>query len=103
MGFIFVLPNAIMTAIANVTMGERIRLKDCFKVRFIFLLGLNVITEFVAGLIMPGDPIANVTFKTYSYIAQSQAIFFLSDLKLGHYMKVNSKKFDAKQNRNIPF
>jgi hypothetical protein len=52
------------------------------------ILGLNVITEFIAGLIMPGDPIANVTFKTYAYITQVQGLFFLSDLKLGHYMKV---------------
>ncbi len=37
---------------------------------------------------MPGDPIANVTFKTYGYITQAQALLLISDLKLGHYMKV---------------
>ena len=65
-------------------------------------LGLNVITEFVAGLIMPGDPIANVTFKTYAYITQNQALFFLSDLKLGHYMKVRSMGHDTKNNQPGP-
>jgi hypothetical protein len=39
---------------------------------------------------MPGDPLANVTFKTYGYISQYQALLLVSDLKLGHYMKVIS-------------
>lgn len=50
--------------------------------------GLNVITEYVMGLILPGKPIANVCFKTYGYISMSQAISFLNDFKLGHYMKI---------------
>ncbi|KAJ6405041.1 hypothetical protein OIU84_013089 [Salix udensis] len=40
------------------------------------------------GLIYPGRPIANVCFKTYGYISMSQAVSFLSDFKLGHYMKI---------------
>ncbi len=47
-----------------------------------------MITEFVAGVAIPGDPLANVTFKTYGYITQYQALLLISDLKLGHYMKV---------------
>jgi OPT family oligopeptide transporter len=66
----FLLPIGIITAIANQTPG------------------LNIITEFVIGYILPGRPIANVTFKTYGYIAMYQAIVFVADLKLGHYMKV---------------
>ena len=27
------------------------------------VIGLNVITEFIAGFLLPGKPIANVTFK----------------------------------------
>ncbi|KAF9434053.1 hypothetical protein BGZ76_008652 [Entomortierella beljakovae] len=50
--------------------------------------GLNVITEYVIGYILPGHPIANVTFKTLGYISMSQAMTFTSDLKLGHYMKI---------------
>ncbi|XAR53888.1 hypothetical protein NMG60_11022605 [Bertholletia excelsa] len=50
--------------------------------------GLNVITELIIGYIYPGKPLANVTFKTYGYISMSQAIAFLSDFKLGHYMKI---------------
>lgn len=40
------------------------------------------------GLILPGQPITNVCFKTYGYISMAQAISFLSDFKLGHYMKI---------------
>ncbi|OAE28509.1 hypothetical protein AXG93_1736s1050 [Marchantia polymorpha subsp. ruderalis] len=50
--------------------------------------GLNVISEYIMGYLLPGQPIANVTFKTYSTIANGQALNFLSDFKLGHYMKI---------------
>jgi len=40
------------------------------------------------GYILPGKPIANVCFKTYTYISMSQAVSFLQDFKLGHYMKI---------------
>ncbi|KAF9298585.1 hypothetical protein BGZ91_010061, partial [Linnemannia elongata] len=50
--------------------------------------GLNIITEYVIGYILPGQPIPNVTFKTLGYISMAQAMTFTSDLKLGHYMKV---------------
>ncbi|KAL6184522.1 hypothetical protein ACLB2K_045923 [Fragaria x ananassa] len=50
--------------------------------------GLNVITEYAIGLILPGKPILNVCFKTYGYISMAQAISFLNDFKLGHYMKI---------------
>lgn len=53
--------------------------------------GLNIITEYVMGVIYPGRPIANVCFKTYGYISMSQAVSFLSDFKLGHYMKIPTR------------
>ncbi|KAK8494816.1 hypothetical protein V6N12_055139 [Hibiscus sabdariffa] len=53
--------------------------------------GLNVITELIIGYIYPGKPLANVVFKTYGYISAAQAIMFLQDFKLGHYMKVPPK------------
>ncbi|KAL1916174.1 uncharacterized protein VTP21DRAFT_6178 [Calcarisporiella thermophila] len=53
-----------------------------------YQVGLNIITEFVIGLLHPGEPIANQTFKTYGYISMYQALGFTADLKLGHYMKV---------------
>lgn len=53
--------------------------------------GLNVITELIIGYLYPGKPLANVAFKTYGYISMSQALGFLSDFKLGHYMKIPPK------------
>ncbi|KAG0199594.1 hypothetical protein BGX28_007141 [Mortierella sp. GBA30] len=50
--------------------------------------GLNIITEYVIGYLLPGRPIANVTFKTLGYISMNQAMTFTGDLKLGHYMKI---------------
>ncbi|GAB2292055.1 oligopeptide transporter 4 [Dionaea muscipula] len=70
LAFIFTLPISIITATTNQTPG------------------LNIITEYVMGIILPGRPIANVCFKTYGYVSMSQAVSFLSDFKLGHYMKI---------------
>jgi len=50
--------------------------------------GLNIITEYAMGLIYPGRPIANVCFKVYGYMSMAQAVSFLNDFKLGHYMKI---------------
>ncbi|KAI5427017.1 variant 2, OPT super [Lathyrus oleraceus] len=53
--------------------------------------GLNVITELVIGYIYPGKPLANVAFKTFGHISMVQALAFLGDFKLGHYMKIPPK------------
>jgi hypothetical protein len=65
--------------------------------------GLNVITEYAMGLIMPGYPIANVCFKVYGYMSMSQAVAFLSDFKLGHYMKIPPKSMFLVQVINALF
>ncbi|KAJ4843126.1 oligopeptide transporter 4 [Turnera subulata] len=70
MAFVFTLPISIITATTNQTPG------------------LNIITEYVMGIIYPGRPIANVCFKTYGYMSMDQAVSFLNDFKLGHYMKI---------------
>ncbi|EPS68970.1 hypothetical protein M569_05793, partial [Genlisea aurea] len=54
-------------------------------------IGLNIITEMVIGYVYPGRPLANVSFKTYGYISMVQALGFLRDFKLGHYMKIPPK------------
>ncbi|KAJ8551102.1 hypothetical protein K7X08_000472 [Anisodus acutangulus] len=66
----FTLPISIITATTNMSPG------------------LNVITEYFIGLVYPGRPIANVCFKTFGYMSMSQAVSFLQDFKLGHYMKI---------------
>ncbi|PIN22470.1 Sexual differentiation process protein ISP4 [Handroanthus impetiginosus] len=70
LAFSFTLPISIITATTNRTPG------------------LNVITQYIMGVIYPGRPIANVCFKVYGYVSMTQAIAFLSDFKLGHYMKI---------------
>ncbi|KAL8131034.1 oligopeptide transporter 2-like [Apium graveolens] len=70
LALIFTLPISVITATTNQTPG------------------LNIITEYVMGVIYPGRPIANVCFKTFGYMSMNQAVSFLNDFKLGHYMKV---------------
>ncbi|GMJ14979.1 oligopeptide transporter 1, ARABIDOPSIS THALIANA OLIGOPEPTIDE TRANSPORTER 6 [Hibiscus trionum] len=50
--------------------------------------GLNIITEYVIGYMYPEHPVANMCFKVYGYISMTQALTFVSDFKLGHYMKI---------------
>ncbi|KAL3373976.1 hypothetical protein AABB24_005774 [Solanum stoloniferum] len=50
--------------------------------------GLNIITEYVWGYMYPGFPVANMLFKVYGYISMAQALSFVYDFKLGHYMKI---------------
>ncbi|RZS18260.1 hypothetical protein BHM03_00050499 [Ensete ventricosum] len=57
MAFVFTLPISIITATTN-------------QVR------LNIITEYMMGLIQPGKPISNVCFKVYGYMSMAQAVCF---------------------------
>ncbi|KAG0046030.1 hypothetical protein BGZ83_008757 [Gryganskiella cystojenkinii] len=69
-GWLLTLPICAMTAVTG------------------FGPGLNVITELICGYMLPGKPIANMVFKCYGYMAMYQCMQLLSDLKLGHYMKI---------------
>ncbi|XP_059662163.1 oligopeptide transporter 7-like [Cornus florida] len=68
--FLFTLPIGIIVAITNQQPS------------------LNIITEYIIGYIYPGYPVANMCFKVYGCISTTQAITFLQDFKLGHYMKI---------------
>ncbi|KAF9217694.1 hypothetical protein BGZ59_001122 [Podila verticillata] len=70
LGFVLTLPIGVMNAVTG------------------YGPGLNVITELVIGYILPGKPIANMTFKCYGYMAMYMCNNLMSDLKLGHYMKI---------------
>ncbi|KAI9031636.1 OPT family small oligopeptide transporter [Phycomyces nitens] len=50
--------------------------------------GLNVVAEMICGFMLPGNPIANMYFKTLGYNTVNQAGQMANDLKIGHYMKV---------------
>ncbi|SCU93346.1 LAFA_0F15896g1_1 [Lachancea sp. 'fantastica'] len=69
----FMLPVGIIFALTNISVG------------------LNVLTEFIIGYMVPGKPIAMMFFKTFGYITNSQAVSYAQDMKLGHYMKVAPK------------
>lgn len=69
-GAIFLLPIGVITAKSNQEVG------------------LNMISELVVGYMLPGRPLAMMIFKTTMYMMTSQALMFISDQKLGHYMKI---------------
>lgn len=52
------------------------------------LITVNLLAEMLPGYIMPGKPIANMVFKTFSIQCLQAGIYFVQDLKLGHYMKI---------------
>lgn len=54
-------------------------------------VGLNVVTEFIIGYMVPGKPLAMMFFKTFGYITNNQAVLFAQDMKLGHYMKIDPR------------
>ena len=51
-------------------------------------VALQVLAELIVGYMLPGRPVAMMIFKTFSFISLTQAIAFLGDLKIGHYMKI---------------
>ena len=68
--FVWIIPIGMVAAITNIG------------------IGLNVFTEFLVGYMLPGRPVAMMLFKTFGCITMNQALSFLEDLKLGHYLKV---------------
>jgi len=50
LALVFFVPVGVIQAISN------------------FQIGLNVLTEFIAAYVLPGKPIANMTFKVYGYM-----------------------------------
>lgn len=51
-------------------------------------VGLNIVTELIAGYLFPGKPFANLMVKLYGFIPMRQGLDFSRDLKLAQYMKV---------------
>jgi hypothetical protein len=68
MGVVFTVPIGLVQAISG------------------WQVGLNVLTEFVIGLLIPGQTLAVIGFKSLGYNIVIQALNLVSDLKLGHYM-----------------
>lgn len=70
---VFLLPVGIIYSLTNIAVG------------------LNVVTEFIIGYMIPGKPLCMMFFKTFGYITNNQAVTFAQDMKLGHYMKVSPR------------
>ncbi|TWU76087.1 hypothetical protein ED733_007643 [Metarhizium rileyi] len=49
---------------------------------------LNVIAEFIGGMIVEGNALAMNFFKSYGYVTCAHALSFANDLKLAHYVKI---------------
>ncbi|KAJ7339942.1 OPT oligopeptide transporter protein-domain-containing protein [Mycena albidolilacea] len=49
---------------------------------------LNILAQIIPGALLPGNPLANMLFKSYSVQTLTEATSFIQDLKLGHYVKV---------------
>ncbi|KAK3193867.1 hypothetical protein Dsin_025177 [Dipteronia sinensis] len=58
---------------------------------------LDIIPEILIGYIYPGKPIANMVFKELCLSIQSQALTFIGDFKLAHYMKIPPKSMFVAQ------
>ncbi|ORY51537.1 hypothetical protein BCR33DRAFT_458016 [Rhizoclosmatium globosum] len=52
------------------------------------LIELKAVSELISGYIFQGDIMAVMTFKTLSSVAMSQGLVLVSDMKLGHYLKI---------------
>lgn len=70
LGTVFIIPTGILRAMTNQ------------------LVSLNLFSELVGGYVMPNKPVAVLLFKTFTYYGMQQSLTIVSDLKVGHYMKV---------------
>lgn len=74
MAALSLLPLGVITAISGTT------------------IGINVVTEFVGGVVMKGRTVSVMAFKSLATNSMAQAVDLLGDLKLGHYMHIPVSK-----------
>ncbi|CAG7854939.1 Sexual differentiation process protein isp4 [Serendipita indica DSM 11827] len=79
LAFVFVVPIGVIYAVTNMQVT------------------LNVLAEFIGGLLFPGNALAMNMFKSYGYVTTARALTFAQDLKLGHYSKVPPRIMFAAQ------
>ncbi|KAI9166448.1 Sexual differentiation process protein isp4 [Paramyrothecium foliicola] len=48
----------------------------------------SILAQVIGGYALEGQAIPNMMFKMYSYMATSQSLNFVSDLKMAHYAKI---------------
>ncbi|WWC67840.1 OPT family small oligopeptide transporter [Kwoniella pini CBS 10737] len=65
---VFVIPTGIIQAISNMQMS------------------LVILAEIIPGVAIPGRPYANMIFKLYGWVSLYQALLYILDQKLAHYL-----------------
>ncbi|KIY53033.1 OPT superfamily oligopeptide transporter [Fistulina hepatica ATCC 64428] len=51
-------------------------------------ININILAQIIPGILIPGQPLANMVFKAYAVQTLTESTAFVQDLKLGHYVKV---------------
>ncbi|CUA75850.1 Sexual differentiation process protein isp4 [Schizosaccharomyces pombe 972h-] [Rhizoctonia solani] len=51
-------------------------------------VNINLLSEIIPGSLIHGKPLPNMIFKSYAVQSLAEALTFVQDLKLGHYIKV---------------
>ncbi|CAE6432709.1 unnamed protein product [Rhizoctonia solani] len=51
-------------------------------------VNINLLAEIIPGSLIHGKPLPNMIFKSYAVQSLAEALTFVQDLKLGHYIKV---------------
>ncbi|KAM0787028.1 hypothetical protein ACM66B_006294 [Microbotryomycetes sp. NB124-2] len=69
-GFIYILPGGFIFAMTAMN------------------ININLIVQLIGGYMIPGLPLANGLFRSYAAQSISSGLYFVQDLKLGHYMKL---------------
>ncbi|KZT06325.1 OPT oligopeptide transporter [Laetiporus sulphureus 93-53] len=52
------------------------------------VISINILAQIIPGVVLTGQPIPNMFFKSYALQTLTEGSRFVSDLKLGHYIKV---------------
>ena len=86
---IYVLPGGFIYAMT----GQGVRIASILltwtaDAHFHLQITINVLSQIIPAILLPGNPIANMVFKSYSVQTLIEAASFVQDLKLGHYVKV---------------
>lgn len=78
-----------------------LRAADKANLDAIIQISINILAQIIPGTLLPGKPLANMIFKSYSIQTLVEAITFVQDLKLGHYVKVPPRAIFVGKRGNI--
>jgi hypothetical protein len=84
---LYMLPNGFIFAMT----GQGVRIHYLYELHELNChpqIGVNILSQIIPAVILPGNPIANMVFKSYSVQTLIEGASFVQDLKLGHYVKV---------------